>query len=230
MTDWPDKPLIHIIKGYDSGKLREGVIAFKCKGGNSYRGDNCHIVRGYPRDSIDEWEEVTAVPTASLKHLQSTFRGVAMGTSLVESVREVTSHLLADEPSALDQAVAKVKDLGETPLILKGFPQEYDLALLLESLAALQVAPRKGLALAKIVLVCTTWVDFLSLSDDSLDHVKECVESDPDRGGFTSMVNAAGDIASNIDDGLIAAQKQHLLTLAQHALVWLAELIEKEEA
>lgn len=136
----------------------------------------------------------------------------------------------AGKPSALDQAVAKVKGIDETSLILKGFPQEADLALLLESLSSLQVSIRKRAALAEIVLLCTTWADFLSTSDGSLDHVRECVESAPNRGGFTSMVNTAGDIASDIDDGLIASQKQHLLTIAQYALAWLAELIEKEEA
>lgn len=135
-----------------------------------------------------------------------------------------------DKPSPLDQAVVKVKSLGETPLILKGFPQEYDLALLLESLAALQVAVRKGPALAKIVLVCTTWVDFLSLSDGSLDHVRELAESDADRAEFTDVVRIAGDIASNIGDGAIGQQKRNLLSVAQCALVWLAELIEKEES
>lgn len=135
-----------------------------------------------------------------------------------------------DKPSALDRAVSKVNDLGETPLILKGFPQEYDLALLLESLAALQVAVRKGPTLAKIVLVCTTWVDFLSLSDGSLDHVRELAESDADRAEFTDMVLIAGDIANSIADGAIGRQKRNLLAVAQYALVWLAELIEKEEA
>lgn len=135
-----------------------------------------------------------------------------------------------DKPSALDRAVAKVKDLGETPLILKGFPQEYDLALLLESLAALQVAERKGQALAKIVLMCTTWADFLSLGGDSLDHVRELAESDADRAEFTDMVLIAGDIANSIADGAIGQQKRNLLTVTQYALVWLAELIEKEEA
>lgn len=34
----------------------------------------------------------------------------------------------------------------------------------------------------------------------------------------------------DIDDDLIASQKQHLLTIAHYALAWLANLIEKEEA
>lgn len=135
-----------------------------------------------------------------------------------------------DKPSALDRAVSKAKDLGETPIILKGFPQEYDLALLLESLVALQVAVHKGPTLAKIVLACPTWADFLSLSDGSLDHVRELAESDADRAEFTDMVRIAGDIASSIADNAIGQQKRNLLTVAQCALAWLAELIEKEEA
>ena len=135
-----------------------------------------------------------------------------------------------DNPRALDRAVSKVKELGETPLILKGLPQEYDLALLLESLAAFQVAVYKGPTLTEIVLVCTMWVDFLSLGGDSLDHVRELAESDADRAEFTDMVCIAGDIANNIADGAIGQQKRNLLTIAQYALVRLAELIEKEEA
>lgn len=229
MTDWPDKPFIRIIKGSIWGTPLDGKLAMRTPRGG-YGVDTHFLPRNHPLSRIDEWKEVTAVPTAALKRLQDTFRGIDVIESLEPPLLEVLSYLTADKSSALDQAVAKVKDLGETPLILKGFPQDYDLALLLESLAALQAAPRKGLALAKIILVCTTWVDFLSLSDGSLDHVRECVESDPDWGGFTIMVNIAGDVASSIDDGLMAVQKQRLLTIAQYALAWLAELIEKGEA
>lgn len=55
-------------------------------------------------------------------------------------------------------------------------------------------------------------------------------ESDTDRAEFTDMVRIAGDIANSIADGAIGQQKRNLLTVAQYALVWLAELIEKEEA
>lgn len=233
MTNWPDKPLIRIIRGRSKGAEIKNVLARQAYGGGLYievGGGEHHFACGSTRDSIDAWEEVTPVPTAALTRLQGAFRGVDMASSLVAAVQDVTSHLPAGKPSALDQAVAKVKGIDETSLILKGFPQEADLALLLESLSSLQVSIRKRATLAEIVLLCTTWADFLSTSDGSLDHVRECVESAPNRGGFTSMVNTAGDIASDIDDGLIASQKQHLLTIAQYALAWLAELIEKEEA
>lgn len=229
MTSWPDKPLIRIIKGSIHGSPIDGKFAVRTPHGG-YGIDTHFLPQGYFGARIDEWEDMTPVPTAALKHLQDTFRGVSMGMSLVGALRKVTSYLPADKPIALDRAVSKVKDLGETPLILKGFPREYDLALLLESLAALQVAVHKGPTLAKIVLMCTTWVDFLSLGGDSLDHVRELAESDADRAEFTDMVRIAGDIANSIADGATGQQKQHLLAIAQYALVWLAELIEKEEA
>lgn len=229
MTNWPAVPFIRIIRGEINGKPLINKIAARTENGN-FAIANLLCVKDCDGDGIYEWEEVTPVPTAALKHLQGAFRGSDMVSSLVAAVQDVTSHLPADNPSALDQAVAQVKDLDETPLILKGFPQEDDLALLLESLAALQAAIHKGPTLAKIVLACTTWVDFLSLSDGSLDHVRELAESDADRAEFTDMVRIAGDIASNIADGAIGQQKRNLLTVAQYALAWLAELIEKEEA
>lgn len=230
MTNWPTAPLIRIARGSADGYELKDVVAIKGNAVNAYRGYGLHLVEGWDGDEIEEWEEVEAVPTAALKRLRDVCLGVELPSAQFAAIQQVTSCLPAGKPSGLDQAVVKVKDLGETPLILKGFPQEYDLALLLESLAALQVAVRKGQTLAKIVLVCTTWVDFLSLSDDSLDHVRKLAESDSDRAEFTDMVRIAGDIASNIADGAIGQQKRSLLAVAQCALAWLAELIEKEEA
>lgn len=40
----------------------------------------------------------------------------------------------------------------------------------------------------------------------------------------------AGELLESINSNFKAAQKQHLLTIAQHALAWLAELTEKGEA
>lgn len=230
MTNWPTAPLIRIAKGSADGCELKDVVAIKGNAVNAYRGYGLHLVEGWDGNEIEEWEEVEAVPVAALKRLRDVFLGVELPFAQFAAIQQVTSHLPAGKPSALDQAVAKVKGIDETSLILKGFPQEADLALLLESLSSLQVSIRKRAALAEIVLLCTTWADFLSTSDGSLDHVRECVESAPNRGGFTSMVNTAGDIASDIDDGLIASQKQHLLTIAQYALAWLVELIEEEEA
>ena len=140
------------------------------------------------------------------------------------------SAIPADKPSTLDQAVAKVKVLGDLPSNLDHPRQEERLALLLGALATLQGAKYKAQTLATIVCVCTTWANALSVAGGSLDEVRRRVESDPDWGGFTIMANIAGDVARDIDDGLTKSRKQNLLTIAQYALAWLVELIEKEEA
>lgn len=229
MTDWPDKPLIRTNKGNIRGTPLDGKIAVLSPRGG-YAVDAHFLPRCCFGARIDELADTTPVLTATLKYLLDVFRGVELPFAQFAAIQLAVSHLPADKPSPLDQAVVKVKELGETPLILKSFSQEYDLALLLELLASLQVADRKGPTLTKIVLACTTWADFLSLSDGSLDHVRELAESDADRAEFTDMVRIAGDIASDIADGATGQQKRNLLTVAQCALVWLAELIEKEEA
>nr|DAE82214.1 MAG TPA: hypothetical protein [Caudoviricetes sp.] len=140
------------------------------------------------------------------------------------------SDLPADKPSALDQAVAKVKALGDLPSNL-GHPHPEDrLALLLGALATLQGAKHKAQTLATIVCVCTTWANTLSVAGGSLDEARGRVESDPDWGGFTTMANLAGSIARDLHDGIPGGRKQKLLTIAHYALAWLADLIEKEEA
>jgi hypothetical protein len=228
MTDWPTEPLIYIKKGRIAGDVEiENSAAIRDRDGD-YRTADRWLLNA--DDSIDEWEEVTAVPTAALKHLQDTFRGVAMGMTLVQAVQEVTSYLPADKPSALDQAVAKVKALGALPSNLDHPRQEDRLALLLGALATLQGAKHKAQTLATIVCVCATWADALSVAGGSLDEARGRVESDPDRGGFTVMANLAGDVARDIDDGLTKSRKQNLLTIAHYALAWLAELIKKEKA
>jgi hypothetical protein len=228
MTDWPTKPLIYIRKGRTSNGVEvKNSIALRDPDGD-YRVTDRWLIGA--DDSIDEWKEVTAVPTAALKHLQDAFCGVAMGITLVGAPQEVTSYLPPDKPSALDQAVAKVKALGDLPSNLDRPHQEGRLALLLGALATLQGAKYKAQALATIVCVCTTWVNALSVTGDSLDEARGRVESDPDWGGFTIIANIAGNVARDIDDGLTKSRNQNLLTIAHYALAWLTELIEKEEA
>ena len=124
MSNWPTVPLIRIIKGYDSGRLKEDVIAFRYGGGSNYRGPDCCIIKDNIRDRIDEWEEVTVVPTAALRDLLEAWRG-AGGDNLnwlrnVEDAMDpILSCLPADKPSALDRAVTLVKDAGG-PMISRG--------------------------------------------------------------------------------------------------------------
>lgn len=99
-SNWPDKPLIRIIRGEINGKPIANKIATRTEGGN-FAIANLLCVNNRDGDSISEWEEVTAVPTAALKRLQDEFRGVDVIKSLEPPLLEVLSHLPADKPTAL---------------------------------------------------------------------------------------------------------------------------------
>lgn len=228
MTNWPDKPLIRIIKGYDSGKLREDLIAFKCKDGNSYRGDNCHIVRGYPRDSIGAWEEVTAVPTAALKRLRDAFRGIYVIESLEPPLLEVLSYLPADKPSALDRAVTRVKDT-RGPMISGGDSNENRLSLLLDALASITVATNKAAPLVTVARICVDWANTEEPHCDALREIEGRAKSDPTRFDFVGLASYVGDVAASLDDGTNGGPRNDLLEMGHHALAWAAHIIEEED-
>lgn len=228
MTNWPDKPLIRIIKGYDSGKLREDLIAFKCKDGNSYRGDNCHIVRGYPRDSIDAWEEVTAVPTAALKRLRDAFRGIYVIESLEPPLLEVLSYLPADKPSAIDRAVTRVKDTGG-PMISGGDSNENRLSLLLDALASITIATNKAAPLTMVARICVDWANTEEPHCDALREIEGRAKSDPTRFDFVGLASYVGDVAASLDDGTNGGPRNDLLEMGSHALAWAAQIIKEED-
>ena len=226
MANWPDKSLIRIIKGYDSGKLREDIIAFKCKGRNSYRGDNCHIVRGYPRDSIDEWEEVTAVPTAALKRLQDTFRGIDVIESLEPPLLEVLSYLPSDKPSPLDQAVTRVKEVGGPMISAETLPEER-LSLLLDALASVQSATRKGVPLAMVAHICVDWADLENPRRDSLEAARESAKVLSAPGSFIFLSSLVGDVTTALCDNF--SPRHDLIDAGAYALAWAAQIIEDQD-
>lgn len=228
MTNWPTAPLIRIIKGYDSGKLRENVIAFKCKDGNSYRGDNCHIVRGYPRDSIAEWKEVTAVPTAALKHLRDVFLGVELPLTQFAAIQQVVSHLPADKPSALDRAVTRVKDTGG-PMISGGDSNENRLSLLLDALASITVATNKAAPLVTVARICVDWANTEEPHCDALREIEGRAKSDPTRIDVVGLASYVGDVAASLDDGTNGGPRNDLLEMGHHALAWAAHIIDEED-
>ena len=100
-SNWPDKPLIRIIRGNFGDKDVSGGLALMTPAGN-YRTGEANVIANDRDDHIDEWEEVTPVPTTALKRLQDEFRGVDVIKSLEPPLLEVLSHLPADKPSALD--------------------------------------------------------------------------------------------------------------------------------
>ena len=231
MANWPDKSLIRIIKGYDSGKLREDIIAFKCKGGNSYRGDNCHIVRGYPRDSIDEWEEVTAVPTAALKRLQDAFRGIYVIESLEPPLLEVLSHLPADKPNALDRAAALARKL-KGPRVTPDDTTSRRLAILLEVISFTHASPSKVDELTEIARTCADWLYIINPNRVGLDDIETSAKEidripDDEEKRYMSLTYRFAQAATLIGEGDHGGQE--IMELGAYALAWAAQIIEEED-
>jgi hypothetical protein len=231
MANWPDKSLIRIIKGYDSGKLREDIIAFKCKGGNSYRGDNCHIVRGYPRDSIDEWEEVTAVPTATLKRLQDAFRGIYVIESLEPPLLEVLSHLPADKPNALDRAAALARKL-KGPRVTPDDTTSRRLAILLEAISFTHASPSKVDELTEIARTCADWLYIMNPNHVGLDDIETSAKEidripDDEENRYMSLTYRFAQAATLIGEGGHGGQE--IMELGAYALAWAAQIIEEED-
>ena len=231
MANWPDKSLIRIIKGYDSGKLREDIIAFKCKGGNSYRGDNCHIVRGYPRDSIDAWEEVTAVPTAALKRLQDAFRGIYVIESLEPPLLEVLSYLSANKPSALDRAAALAREL-KGPRVTPDDTTSRRLAILLEAISFTHASPSKEVELTEIARTCADWLYIMNPNRVGLDDIETSAREidripDDEEKRYMSLTYRFAQAATLIGEGDHGGQE--IMELGAYALAWAAQIIEEED-
>lgn len=84
MITWPGKPIIRIIRGREYGKPIDGSLAVLEDSGGGYllvsgtRAKNTVNPACTWTDSIDDWEEVTAVPSASLKRLRDEFKGASI--------------------------------------------------------------------------------------------------------------------------------------------------------
>ena len=226
MSNWPTVPLIRIIKGYDSGRLKEGVIAFRYGGGSNYRGPDCCIIKDNIRDRIDEWEEVTAVPTAALKRLRDAFRGIDVIKSLEPPLLEVLACLPADKPTALDRAVTRVKDAGG-PMISGGDSSENRLSLLFDALASIAVATNKAAPLAMVARICVDWANLENPRRDSLEAARERTKVLSDPGNFIVLSTLVGDVTTALCDNF--SPRHDLIDVATYALEWAAQTIEEEE-
>lgn len=119
MTDWPTKNFIHITRAFDGCKGEiEDKLAFLDKDG-----DYITIGGGFlserAGDRIDEWEEVTPVPTAQLKALDDAWLGnggenTAWLRAVEDAMTPILAALPADKPSQLGVVTeaAKQHDRG----------------------------------------------------------------------------------------------------------------------
>lgn len=231
MSNWPTVPLIRTIKGYDSGRLKEDIIAFRYGGGSNYRGPDCCIIKDNIRDRIDEWEEVTAVPTAALRDLLEAWRG-AGGDNLnwlrnVEDAMDpILSCLPADKPSALDRAVTLVKDAGG-PMISRGDSNENRLSLLFDALASIAVATNKAAPLVTVARICVDWADLENPRRDSLEATRGRTKALSNSGDFIVLSALVGDVTTTMHENF--SPRHDLIDAGAYALAWAAQIIEEED-
>ena len=255
MLTWPDKPLIRIIRGREYEEPIDGSLAVREDPGGEYllvsgpRAKNAVDPVCTRTDSIDDWEEVTVVPSASLKRLRDEFRGASISERRLAALREVTSSLKQPAPSPLDQAAARVRNLLEGPRTLLDTSSERYLSQLLGSLSTLQEVehepgPSEEEVLATIVRICVLWVAEIAPpwsrygeqgEAGILAEVQARVESDPAVGGYLTMTALVGEAAARIDEARESEEGQRrlaeglagpVLALARCSLARMAQILE----
>lgn len=235
MTNWPDKPLIRINRGKVDGDEIVNELA-------ANRGDNEYVLfstkhwhwmaaANCDMDSIDEWEEVTAVPTAALEDFKAAWKGFGMydpddSQRVTDAITSVLSCLPADKPSALDRAVTRVKDAGGR-MIDAETTQEDRLSLLLDALASVQSAARKTAPLTMVARICADWANLENPRRDSLEAARERTKVLSDLGSFIVLSALVGDVTTALCDNF--SPRHDLIDVAAYALAWVAQTIEEED-
>lgn len=225
MTSWPTARLIHIARGSADGCELKDVVAIKGNAANAYRGYGLHLVEGWDGDEIEEWEEVEAVPTAALKRLRDVFLGVELPFAQFAAIQQVTSRLPADKPSALDQAVAQVKDAGG-PMISGGDSSEGRLSLLFDTLASIAVATNKAAPLVTFAHICVDWANAEGERSDSLEAARRKADALSISHDFIVLSTLAADVITAMGENL--SPRHDLIDAAAYALTWAARIIEEE--
>jgi hypothetical protein len=185
-------------------------------------------------DSIDEWEEVTLIPTSALEALGETWKGFGMYTPgdsqrITDAIATVLDCLPADKPSALDRAVTRVKDIKGDRMIDADSTQEERLSLLLDALASVQGATRKTAPLTMVTRICADWANVENPYSDALSEINSRAEHNPVRADFIVLSFFIGDIATSLDDGMSDGPRGDLIEMGWYALAWAAQTIEEEE-
>lgn len=227
-NDWPVGPIIRVRRATAFGGFHiRDAYAIRDAGGD-YLVDGEALLRD-AGDRIYEWEEVTPVPTAALKHLRHVFLGVELPLTQFAAIQQVVSHLSADKPSPLDRAVTRVKDIADAPMVDAETLPADRLSLLLDALTGVQSATRKTALLAMVARICADWANVEEPYCDALREIAGRAESDPTRIDFVGLAGFVGDIAASLDDGTNGGPRNDLLEMGHYALAWAAQIIEEED-
>lgn len=235
-NNWPTAPLIKVVRGkeYDEpvrdalaarSKDDEYLLATGPRAGNS-------ILRKAPSDDIDDWEEVTAVPTAALEEFKEAWEGFGMydadgSQRVTDAITSILACLPANKPSALDQAVTDTKNIGARG-ILEDFPLNDRIALLLSAVNEVHTGEDRRYRLAWVVRLAYTWADLEAPDKDALQIIRNHAATGV--GGRSEslaiLARQVGGVAAAVSDG--RSPRAVLLALGARALAWAAEIIEEE--
>lgn len=234
MTNWPDKSIIRIIRGEISGNPITNKIATRTEKGN-FAVANSLCVNNYDGDSISEWEEVTAVPTARLEELKKAWHGDGEYTpaglkTLGDAMDPVLSFLPDDEPGALDRAVTDAKNIGARG-ILEDFTLNDRISLLLAAVRDTHTGEDLRYRLAWVARLAYTWADLEDPSQDALEEISEhaariLTEGRVNQIDVANLTCWVGDIAAAASGE--QSPRPSLIVLGARALAWAAEIIEEE--
>lgn len=238
MTNWPDKPLIRVVRGREYDEPVRDVLATRSRDdeyllATGPRAGNS-ISRKASSDDIDDWEEVTAVPTSALRDLLEAWRGTG-GENLkwlrnVEDAMDpVLSCLPDDEPGTLDRAVTRVKDAWDAPMVNATSLPADRLSLLLDALATVQSAARKTAPLTMVARICADWADLENPDSDALAEIRSRAKGNPVRADFIVLSSFIGDISKSLDDGMSDGPRGDLIEMGWYAFAWAAQTIEEED-
>lgn len=231
-SNWPVAPLIRIKRGLKIQEEIRDELAIRNTNG-SYMTQKHTLYSTGAYNVIDEWEDVTPVPTAALKHLRDVFLGVELPLAQFAAIQQVTSHLPADKPSPLDQAVTRVKDIEGAPMVDAETLPADRLSLLMEALASVQSTTRKTTPLTMVARICADWVQADKEEVVAVEQMRsraksmpEVIGSDPAR--FLVLAGIVGEVASMLGDGHPAVAGE-LINAGTYALAWAAQIIEEED-
>lgn len=225
MTDWPTAPLICIKRGLKIQEEIRDELAIRNTNG-SYMTQKHTLYSTGAYNVIDEWEDVTPVPTAALKHLRDVFLGVELPLTQFAAIQQVTSRLPADKPTPLDQAAAMVEDMGGPMISAETLPADR-LSLILDALASVQDATSKAAPLAMFARICVDWANVEGKRSDSLEAARRKADALSISHDFIALSALVADVISAMDENF--SPHHDLIDATAYALDWAARIIKEEE-
>lgn len=230
MTNWPTAPLIRIKRGLKIQEEIRDELAIRNTNG-SYMTQKHTLYSTGAYNVIDEWEEVTAIPTAALEEFKEAWKGFGMydpddSQRVTDAITSILSYLPADKPSALDRAVTRVKDIGGPMIDAETLPADR-LSLLLDALASVQSARNKTSPLAMVARICFDWANVEDKRGDSLEVARRRVEVLSNSGDFIVLSALVGDVTTALCENF--SPRHDLIDAGAYALAWAAQIIEEED-